>query len=140
MADKHSNAKMMILVSVGMATAPILNILSTNLVYLLIVNGLSGFFVSGTVLILFNQLLEVTKEDNRSLCISHYNVLLAFVAFIAPQFGVYLLETTSMDVAMTTATILRGLNAFLFIALYIFMKKEKSKQNPIVASITRTTG
>lgn len=134
MADKHSNAKMMILVSVGMATAPILNVLSTNLVYLLIVNGLSGFFVSGTVLILFNQLLEVTKEDNRSLCISHYNVLLAFVAFIAPQFGVYLLETTSMDMAMTTATVLRGLNAFLFLALYVFMKKEKFKQNTVIPS------
>jgi MFS family permease len=140
MADKHSNAKMMILVSIGMASAPILNVLSTNLVYLILVNGFSGFFVSGTVLILFNQLLEVTKEENRSLCISHYNVLLAFVAFIAPQFGVYLLETTSMDMAMTTATVLRGLNAFLFLALYIFMKKEKVKQNSLIPSVTRTSG
>lgn len=140
MADKHSNAKMMILVSIGMASAPILNVLSTNLVYLLLVNGFSGFFVSGTVLILFNQLLEVTKEENRSLCISHYNVLLAFVAFIAPQFGVYLLETTSMDMAMTTATVLRGLNAFLFLALYLFMKKEKIKQNSLIRSVTRSSG
>lgn len=136
MADKHSNAKMMILVSLGMAAAPIMNVLSTNLVYILIVNGLSGFFVSGTVLILFNQLLEVTKEENRSICISHYNVLLAFIAFIAPQFGVFLLESLSMNTAMLISTILRALNAVLFFGLYLYMKKEK--QNGLFYPAERT--
>lgn len=124
MADKHGNAKLLMVVALGMATAPVMNVFSTNLVYLLIVNGLSGFFVSGTVLLLFNQLLEVSKEENRSAFIAHYNVLLAFIAFVAPQAGVYLLEAFSMNVAMTTSTILRGLGAIVFYAFYVYMKRE----------------
>ncbi|MBY0120560.1 MFS transporter [Bacillus sp. S/N-304-OC-R1] len=125
MADRHSNAKMLILVSLGMASTPFLTVLSTNLVYLVIVNASSGLFVSGTVLLLFNHLLEVTKEDNRSLCIANYNILLALVAFIAPQFGVFLLENTTMDAAMIISTILRGSSAIFFFFMFLYLKKQK---------------
>lgn len=125
MAEKHSNAKMLILVAIGMGTTPFLTILSTNLYYLLFVNASSGLFVSGTVLLLFNQLLEVTNEENRTVCISNYNILLAIVAFIAPQFGVFLLEMISMDVAMTVSSLLRAGSGLLFLWLFLYLKKRK---------------
>jgi MFS family permease len=125
MSDKYSNAKMLILVSIGMASTPILTILSSNLLYLTIVNATSGLFVSGTVLILFNQLLEITNEENRSAYIANYNVLLAIVGFIAPQFGVFLLEQSNMDVAMITSGILRASSALLFLGMYYFLKRNK---------------
>lgn len=125
MADKHSNAKMLIFAALGMASAPILTILSDNLIYLVLVNASSGLFVSGTVLILFNQLLEVTNEHNRGAYIANYNILLAIIGFIAPQFGVFLLESTSMDLAMTLSSILRAASAIPFFILYSYMKKNK---------------
>lgn len=124
MADKHSNAKMLIFVSLGMASAPLLTVLSTNLYYLIVVNVFTGLFVSGTVLILFNQLLEVTKEENRSSYIANYNILLAIIGFVAPQFGVFLLEISNINIAMTTSTIFRASSAFVFIWLYITLKKK----------------
>ena len=123
MADKHSNSKMLFYCALGMATAPVLNILSDNLIYLVIVNASSGLFVSGTVLLLFNQLLEVTNEQNRGTYIANYNILLAIVGFIAPQFGVFLLETNSMDFAMTISSLLRTLSAIPFYFLFHYMKK-----------------
>ncbi|WP_409270160.1 MFS transporter [Neobacillus sp. SCS-31] len=127
MADKHGNSKMMIPLALGMAIAPVSMILSTNLVYITIANGLSGFFVSGTVLILFNQLLDVTKEDNRSSYIANYNVLLAVIGFIAPQFGVFLLEATNIGVSMSISTGVRASSAILFFMFYVFMKANKNK-------------
>lgn len=124
MADKYGNAKMMIPVSLGMAAAPVLTILSKNMVYLTIINGLSGLFVSGTVLLLFNLLLEVTNKDNRDSFISQYNILLAIVGFIAPQFGVLLLEQASMSFAMITSTLLRISSGGLFIFLSIYLTKK----------------
>jgi MFS family permease len=124
MADKHGNAKMLIFVSLGMASAPLLTVLSTNLYYLIVVNVFTGLFVAGTVLILFNQLLEVTKEENRSSYIANYNILLAIIGFIAPQFGVFLLEISNINIAMTTSTIFRASSAFVFIWLYISLKKK----------------
>lgn len=135
MADKHSNAKMLIYCSLGMASAPVLTILSKNLYYLLATNIFTGLFVSGTVLILFNQLLEVTKEENRSSYIANYNILLAIIGFVAPQFGVYLLETSNMTIAMTISTILRASSAFVFIWLYFTL--QKGKKNPIKTALNQ---
>jgi len=125
MADKHSNAKMLILVSIGMAVAPCITIVSTNLVFLVITNIFAGLFVSGTVLMLFNQLLDVTTTDNRGLCISNYNILLAFVAFIAPQFGVFLLETTNIYTAMNISGFLRAFSGIFFFFLYLYLKRKE---------------
>jgi MFS family permease len=134
MADKHSNAKMLIFVAIGMASAPLLTVLSTNLYYLILVNIFTGLFVSGTVLLLFNQLLEVTTEDNRSSYIANYNVLLAIVGFIAPQFGVFLLEISNIHIAMTTSTIIRASSALVFVWLYLNLKRNFSSRQTIKAS------
>jgi MFS family permease len=133
MADKFSNARMMVLVSLGMASTPILTILSTNLIYITFVNATSGLFVSGTVLILFNQLLEVTSDGNRSSYIANYNVLLAIVGFVAPQVGVFLLEQTNIEVAMTISGILRASSVFFFIGFYFFLKKNKIKTEQVIS-------
>jgi hypothetical protein len=74
--------------------------------------------------------LEVTQEEKRSVFISNYNILLALVAFVAPQFGAYLLEQTSIDMAMIVSTILRGSSAGVFFFLYLFLKKNQSKSLP----------
>jgi MFS family permease len=124
MADKYSNAKMLAITAVGMATAPFLTILSTNLYYLTIVNFTSGLFVSGTVLLLFNQLLEVTKEENRGSFIAQYNILLAIIGFIAPQVGVYLLQLSSIDTAMNLAASLRLVSGAVFLVFYHYMRKQ----------------
>jgi MFS family permease len=124
MADKHSNSKMLAFTAVGMATAPFLTILSTNMYYLTFVNFTSGLFVSGTVLLLFNQLLEVTKEENRGSFIAQYNILLAIIGFIAPQVGVYLLHLSSIDTAMNIASILRAFSGGVFLLFFIYMKKQ----------------
>lgn len=124
MADKHSHAKMLVLVSLGMAAAPFLTVLSTNLLYIVMVNIFAGLFVSGTVLLLFNQLLDSTEEHNRSQSISNYNILLALVAFIAPQFGVYLLEISDINMAMYISSIIRALSGVFFYFFYVYLKRK----------------
>lgn len=125
-AEQKSNTLMLVWVAVGMATAPILNVLSTNLYYLTFVAMTSGFFVSGTMLLLFNLLLEQSPKEKRTYCITTYNVLLSFVAFIAPQVGIWLLETTGMQRSMEISTVLRMVSAFVFLLMYIkFMKNQK---------------
>lgn len=126
-AEQKSNTLMLFWVAMGMATAPILTVLSTNLIYLTFVQMSSGFFVSGTTLLLFNLLLEQSPEVKRTYCITTYNVLLSFVAFIAPQIGIWLLDQTGMQTAMGINTVLRFLSAFVFFLMYVkFMKTKKT--------------
>ncbi|WP_139378384.1 MFS transporter [Mesobacillus jeotgali] len=136
MADKHSNAKMLAITATGMATAPFLTILSTNMYYLTFVNFTSGLFVSGTVLLLFNQLLEVTLEDNRGSFIAQYNIILAIIGFVAPQVGVILLQMSSINTAMNLASGLRLVSGVVFLVFYYYMRKQYFR-NPKV-SVQRT--
>lgn len=122
-SQKYGNTRVFVWVAFGMSTAPLLTVLSTNLYYLTAMMMLSGIFVSGTVLILFNLLLENSPQEVRTYCITTYNVLLAIIAFTAPQIGIWLLETYAMDIAMYASTAMRFLAAVCFLVLYIVRRK-----------------
>ncbi|CRK80871.1 MFS transporter [Neobacillus massiliamazoniensis] len=125
-AEQKSNTLIFFWVALGMSTAPILNVLSTNLYYLTVVSMSSGFFVSGTTLLLFNLLLEQSPVEKRTYCITSYNVLLSFMAFIAPQIGIWLLDQNGMQSAMGISTVLRFLSSLVFLLMYVrFMKNKK---------------
>ena len=118
-AEQRSNVRVFVWAAIGMASTPFLTVLSTNLYYLTFVQTVSGFFLSGVVLLLFNLLLEQSPEASRTYCITTYNVLLAFMAFLAPQVGIWLLNTWGVETAMYISSGLRLLSAAIFFAVYI---------------------
>ncbi|GLC90394.1 MFS transporter [Lysinibacillus piscis] len=122
-SEQYGNMRVFVWVALGMATSPCLMVLSTNFIYLTLMSVLSGLFVSGTILILFNLLLENAPKENRTYCITTYNVLLAIIAFIAPQIGIWLLETFDMTIAMNISSVVRFSAAFGF--LYVWLKSKK---------------
>ncbi|WP_225231396.1 MFS transporter [Solibacillus faecavium] len=129
-SQKYGNMYVFVWVAFGMSTAPLLMALSTNLYYLVVMSLISGLFVSGTVLILFNLLLENSPQEVRTYCITTYNVLLATIAFTSPQIGIWLLETYTMEVAMYLSTVVRFLAAVGFFVLYMVRKKRDSSLAP----------
>lgn len=122
-AEAKTNTLMLVWAALGMALVPFLTVLSTNLFYLTCVQALSGFFISGVVLLLFNLLLEQSPEETRTYCITTYNVLLSFVAFIAPQIGILLLEGLGIQTAMELNSIMRIGSAFVFLLMYSRTRK-----------------
>ncbi|PLR76668.1 MFS transporter [Bacillus sp. V3-13] len=122
-ADRHGNTIVLFVAAAGMATAPFLTILSTNLIYLTIINLWIGLFVSGTNLLLFNQLLKATPELNRTSYIANYNFLLAIIGFIAPQFGVFLLNVFGMNTAMGIISAVRFAAACSFLIVAFTVEK-----------------
>lgn len=128
MSDKHGLLKMLFIAALGMGSAPLLTILSTNLIYLTLINLFTGLFLSGTILLLFNQLLNVSPSEDRSSCIGNYNILLSIVGFIAPQIGVLLLETYNMNEAMIISIFMRILGALLFLFLIRVLTPKANKR------------
>jgi MFS family permease len=122
-AEVKSNTLMLVWAALGMALVPFLTVLSTNLFYLTGVQALSGFFISGVVLLLFNLLLEQSPAETRTYCITTYNVLLSFVAFIAPQIGILLLEGLGVQTSMELNSIMRVGSAFVFLLMYSRTRK-----------------
>ncbi|PLS18809.1 MFS transporter [Bacillus sp. M6-12] len=125
-ADRWGNTMVLFAAAAGMATAPLLTILSVNLIYLTLINLWIGLFVSGTNLLLFNQLLKATPDAERTNYIANYTFLLAIVGFIAPQTGVYLLNALGMHPAMTIVSAARFIAAFSFLFVAIKLNKRHS--------------
>lgn len=124
-SQKYGNMRVFVWIAFGMSTAPLLTVLWTNHYYLVAMYMLSGFFVSGTTLILFNLLLEHSPLETRTYCITSYNVLLAIIAFISPQIGIWVLQTFSMEIAMYMSTMTRFLAAIGFLLLYSFKRRRE---------------
>ncbi|PWI57329.1 MFS transporter [Sulfoacidibacillus thermotolerans] len=122
---RKGNTLILAFACLGMAFTPIATILSKNLVYLTGVNLVSGVFVAGVQLLLFNHLLEVAPQAERTSYIAHYNMVIAFIGFIAPEIGVWFLHLLSMQSAMVISATLRLASVILF---FIAAKKTSDKQ------------
>jgi MFS family permease len=131
LADKWGNTVMLFIAALGMTTAPILTIVSTNLIYLTLTNLWTGLFVAGTTMLLFNQLLKVSPDTNRTSFIANYNVIIASIGFIAPQLGVLLLESFGISVAMSISSVFRFIGglSFLVVAFYVENRWRKDREN-----------
>lgn len=134
MAEKYGNAKILAVAAIGMATAPILTVLSTNMYYLFLINLFTGIPLAGTLLLLFNYLLEVSPEDERTSYIANYNVALSVIGALAPEVGIWLLDSIGMVGGMLTSTLLRLVAGFVFLWVAVRTSKHYRKSTGNVAS------
>lgn len=135
-ADKWGNSTMLFVCALGMTTAPILTIMTTDFYILTATNLWTGLFVSGTTLLLFNQLLRVSPNENRTPYLANYNLMIALIGCIAPQLGVLLLEHLGMVKAMSISSVFRFIGGISFlVVVFYFEKKNRGKNTLVKASI-----
>lgn len=125
MSEKLGNGIMLSIATVGMASAPFLTVLSSNLIYLTFVNSFTGIFLAGTNLLLFNQLLSVSPDKKRSAYITQYTIFIGLIGFLAPQFGVYLLANIGMVTTMHISSGIRLVGSIAFLLVVIKLTKKK---------------
>lgn len=113
-SERFGNTMMLAVACAGMAIAPVLTILSKSLYYLTAINLVTGSFVGGIGLLLFNHLLEVAPESERTSYIAHYNIVIGLVGFVAPELGVLCLNWLRMDGSMITASAVRIVGTVVF--------------------------
>lgn len=124
-ADKKGNSTALIFATFGMAITPILYAFAPSLIYLVMFNIIIGISISGTLLILFNILLEVTPDNNRTVYIAIYNIFINISATIAPLISVYVKDIIGIFWALILVGILRLIGSTSFyIRNRIIMNKE----------------
>lgn len=118
LSERYGNKMMLGVAFFGMAINPVIMLFSTNLVYLVLINLLTGTFVAGTTMLQFNHLLEVVPEQERTTYIAHFNIIAGAVGFIAPELGVGLLSLLHMNVTLIISAIIRllGMGYFVWFA------------------------
>lgn len=114
LADKKGNSFTLAIATMGMAITPIFYAISRSLFVLVFFVMSVGVFVAGTVLTLFNLLLEVTPNENRTIYIAVYNVLINISATIAPLLSVWIKDMTSIYLALVVVAIMRMIGSVAF--------------------------
>ncbi len=113
-ADKNGNNVALSLAIIGMGITPLLYALSKHIFMLVIFNVIIGISVAGTVLLMFNILLEVTPDENRTIYIAIYNTLIAIISGISPILGVKLMDMTNITIALIAVAIIRLTSSIFF--------------------------
>lgn len=114
LADKKGNSLVLSIATLGMALTPILVANARNLITLVWFNIIIGISVSGTILVLFNILLEVTPSKNRTIYIALYTTLISISATISPLIGVWLKDKFSIYIALVIVGVLRLIGSVSF--------------------------
>ncbi len=114
LADKKGNSIMLSIATFGMAITPILYAASRSLIALVLFNVIIGISIAGTILILFNILLEVTPTKNRTIYIAVYTTLTNISAAISPIIGVAIKDGFSIYTALIIVGCLRMIGSISF--------------------------
>lgn len=120
--EKHGNEKISYICTLGMVITPLLYVISKSLFVLVIFSSLSGIFTSGTITVLFSDMLEVIPEKNRIIYVGYYNVLTNITLAISPLVGHYFYEIKGIVFALIITSVFR-----LFGGL-AFMIRERSER------------
>ncbi|MFH8080410.1 MAG: MFS transporter [Candidatus Aenigmatarchaeota archaeon] len=118
--DEYGNKKIMTLTAFCIPLIPFLWMLSSNIIYLFLVELFSGFVWAGFNLSTFNFVFFSTSPEKRHIAQSYYNVLLGISMFMGSMTGGLLIEKVKLFEipifnVFAVSTAMRFLTAFLFL-------------------------
>ncbi|MBS3052051.1 MAG: MFS transporter [Candidatus Aenigmarchaeota archaeon] len=124
-SDEFGNKKILSVTGILIGSIPILWALSTNLMYLVIVEVFAGFLWAGFNLSSFNFVYDTVSPEKRVRAVSYYRVLYGISIFVAPILGAYLLniKITSWK-PMIFILILSGVLRLIFSLIFLPKIKE----------------
>lgn len=131
-AEKRGNKVMMFQAAVQLAAAPVLTAMAPTAFWLLVVNLLTGIGVSGVMLLVLNNLLDVSPNEERPVYVAVHSALVSVSAAVAPMVGAFLMEALPIRTGLLLSSGLRLLMAGLF---YIWMlRATRGKGNALEAA------
>lgn len=116
-ADRVGNMRGLVFATLGMAINPVFYALSTQLWMIVVFNLIMGFFIAGTVLLLFNSLLDVAPPESRTNFIAYNNTLLNLSGIVAPLVGNWVADWLGIKGALLVTAGVRTLGTLAFASL-----------------------
>lgn len=110
----------------GMAITPILFAASPNLYVLTAAGLITGFFTAGTITVIVSSLIEVASEKNRDMYFAIHATLTSVTLFISPFLGGFILDHTSIYIALIATAIFRFAGSFAFVTRNKCIKKVRN--------------
>jgi MFS family permease len=98
-----------------MALSPFVYAISKTLPMLLAMQLIVGSGMSGAITLLFNELIGVSPEENRTLYISLFTCLTQLTSSFMPFVGIIIKRSFSIQIALYTSAAIRLIGAIVFL-------------------------
>lgn len=128
LSERYGNKRLLSFSTLGMALTPVFYAISTQPWMLAALSIVVGISTAGTLLLLFNGLLEVSPEQNRTQYIAYHNTATGILAVLSPYVAVAVVAAGGIRIALYGAAIFRGLGALAFATLYLTERRAARKQ------------
>ncbi len=119
LADEKGNRTVIVMTTFLMALTPAVFALTKSLPMMALLQIIPGTATSGTILVLFNSLLEVTPTKNRMIYLAFFTTAVNISASIAPVFSVWIKSQTAIVPALLITGVVRMAGC---VALYLRRK------------------
>ena len=126
-ADKFGNRTIMGICMSLMALSPFVYSISTTLPMLLAMMLIVGSGMSGTITLLFNELIGVCPDENRTLYISLFTCLTQFTSSFMPFVGIFIKRAFSIQIALIVSACIRFIGAVVL--LWAFRNEKQAVHN-----------
>lgn len=123
LADKLGNRTILGICMSLMALSPFVYAISTTLPMLLSMQLIVGSGMAGTITLLFNELISVTPDENRTLYISLFTFLTQFTSSFMPFIGILVKRAYTIQIALFASAALRFIGAIVL--LWAFRKDKQ---------------
>jgi predicted MFS family arabinose efflux permease len=129
-AIERKGAQLVLLVGTfGLCFNALTIVLIHSKAILLFQNTLLGLTFSAFNLAIFQNLIEVVPQKNKTINIGVYTTLLYTSQLISPMVGVWLYKQTSIVTALVWVGVLRFIASALFAARFFYTRKRKKSIN-----------
>ncbi|HSL94157.1 MAG TPA: MFS transporter [Bacillota bacterium] len=125
--NRKGNKFMLIFAALGLAATPLFYAASTELWMLAVWSLIMGFSIAGISLILFNTLLEVSPEENRTSFIAYHNTAANASAVVSPYVGIFFVGLVGIRGSLVVASGFRLLGAACFALLYAVEARQQRR-------------
>lgn len=115
LSEKIGNNKVLGMGMFLMALSPCVYAISKTLTTLLFMQLIVGSGMSAVLTLLFNELIRVCPDENRTLYISLFTCLTQITSSFMPFFGTFIKGTFSIQTALYVSGALRFAGAFIFL-------------------------
>lgn len=133
-AERRGNRVMMFQAAVLLSTAPLLTALVPSASWMVAVNLFTGIGVAGVMLMVLNNLLDVSPNEGRPVYLAVHSALVSVSATLAPMVGALMLETFPVRQGLMISAGFRVMSAVFFYIWMLRVAREKGNE-PAVANL-----
>ncbi len=121
--EKKGSRLVLFFGSIGLAVNALTIVLVKTQFLLLIQSTVTGLTFSAFTLAIFQNLIEVVPQKNKTINIALYTTLIYISQFASPLVGVWIYKRTSISTALAFVGVLRLSAAILFLIRYLRSRK-----------------